>query len=466
MPPSDAPTISVQSAPAPAAKDGSRQLLVLTGVLQLERRARRAATAEELGFLMVNETTGLVRYRQGVLWRCTGAKRGTVAALSGVAVLDAQAPYMVWLNRLLRWMQATHGGTPVAVDAAAVPPELARDWAEWLPAHALWLPLAVPGDGLPGALFLARDEPWTEPEANLLGYAADAYGHAWRALDDRRHRARRLIPARGRAMLAALLLAATAGGLALPVHQSVLAPAEVIARAPTVVRAPIDGVVDRFEVQPNDPVAEGQVLLVLDRTRLQNRLEVARKALEVAEAEYRQASQQVLNDPRGKANLAVLKGRMDQQASEAAYVESLLARVEIRAPRAGIAIFDDVNDWIGRPVTIGERILTVADPQETELEIRLPVADAVTLETGADVRLFLNIAPQDPIPAHLTYAGYQADLTPDGVLAYRLKAAFDADGPGPRIGLKGTAKLYGEQSSLFLYLMRRPLAAVRQRFGL
>ncbi|WP_376965045.1 hypothetical protein ABNQ39_27200 [Azospirillum sp. A26] len=117
-------------------------------------------------------------------------------------------------------------------------------------------------------------------------------------------------------------------------------------------------------------------------------------------------------------------------------------------------------------MTIGERILTVADPQEAELEIRLPVADAIALEPDADVRLFLNIDPQNVIAARLSYSGYQAETTPDGVVAYRLKATLDPTVAPPRIGLKGVAKLYGERSPLILSILRRPLAAVRQRLGL
>jgi len=435
---------------------GPAQLAVVTTLLQLERRARHAAAVEELGFLMVNDTRGLVRYRQAALWR------GRVAALSGAALIEANAPYVLWLNRLLRWAQETHGReAPTALSAADVPAEIGRDWAEWLPARALWLPL---GPGGEEALCLAREEPWTEAERQLLAHLADAYGHALRALDGRR--GARRTRARGRVVLVGTALLALAGVLALPMPQTVLAPAEVIARAPSLVRAPIDGVVDRFDLQPNAPVAEGQLLLALDRTRLQNRLEVARKALNVAEAEFRQASQQAVFDSRSKANLAVLKGRMEQQAAEMAYVEELLSRVEIRAPRAGIAVFDDVNDWIGKPVTLGERILTVADPQSSELEIRLPVADAIALERGAEVKLFLNVDPQRPVAAHVTFIGYQAETTPDGVLSYRLKARFDGEGAPPRIGLKGVAKLYGEDGTLLFALLRRPLAAARQRLGL
>ncbi|WP_207458889.1 HlyD family efflux transporter periplasmic adaptor subunit [Azospirillum sp. SYSU D00513] len=453
-------TVTVAPKPNADAKaaDGNRQLLVLTGLLQLERRARQAATAEELGFLIVNETLGLLRYRQAALWR-----DGAVAALSGVPMVDRNAPYVLWLKRLFAWARATHGG-PVALDAAALPPDLAGGWADWLPAHALWLPLAGAGER-PAALLLARDEPWSTGEIHLLGYAADAYGHALKALTGGKRRWRLRGP--GRLLLTMTLLGGAVAALATPVPQSALAPAEVIALDPTVVRAPIDGVVDRFEVQPNEAVREGQLLLVLDRTKLQNRLEVARKAYEVAEAEYRQASQQAVFDTRtNKASVAVLKGRMEQQAAEVAYVNELLARVEIRAPRAGIAIFNDVHDWIGKPVSLGERILTVADPAEAELEIRLPVADAIALDQGAEVRLFLNIDPQNVIPARLSYSGYQAEPTPEGVLAYRLKARLEGESAPPRIGLKGIAKLYGQDSPLILSILRRPLAAARQRLGL
>jgi hypothetical protein len=51
-------------------------------------------------------------------------------------------------------------------------------------------------------------------------------------------------------------------------------------------------------------------------------------------------------------------------------------------------------------------------------------------------------------------------------LGYRLKATLDDPAHMPRIGLRGTAKIYGEKVTLFYYLARRPLAAARQFLGL
>ncbi|MNJ03472.1 hypothetical protein D3C73_1637900 [compost metagenome] len=66
--------------------------------------------------------------------------------------------------------------------------------------------------------------------------------------------------------------------------------------------------------------------------------------------------------------------------------------------------------------------------------------------------------------AQLERAAYEAQTTAAGQLAYRLDATFVE--ASPRIGLRGTAKLYGERAPLAYYLLRRPLAALRQGLGL
>jgi hypothetical protein len=437
-----------------------RQLIGLTTLLLLQKKARQAAERQELAFIAANDTRQLLEYRQAAVWQAQ--PRPQVAAVSGVALLDPNAPYVVWLRQVGEHLSRARGGNAGPFGAGDLPEGLREDWSRWLPREALWLPFAGPGKAVPGALLLAREQPWAEGEIHLLREAADAYGHAWRSLPNRASWRRHLVPGRKGLWIA---LAAVAI-FCLPVRQSVLAPAEVVAADPTIIRSPYQGVVDHFEVDPNAPVDKDQLLLVLEDTDLKNRLEVARKALAVAEADHRRAAQSAVFDDKSKAELAILKGRMDQHGAEVAYMEDLLVRSRVKAPHAGIAIFSDKHDWMGRPVEIGERLLMVADPEDAELEIHLPVADFIQLDDAAEAALFLNIAPQSPIEARLYSAGYQAEVMPDNVLAYRLKARFDQGQTLPRIGLKGTAKLYGHRVSLFYYVFRRPLAVLRQWAGL
>ena len=162
----------------------------------------------------------------------------------------------------------------------------------------------------------------------------------------------------------------------------------------------------------------------------------------------------------------MLEGRRDQHAAELAFLNERLTRIDVTAVRDGIAIFDDIADWEGRPVALGERIMLLADPQARALEINLGVADAINLEPGADIRFFLNIDPADPVAASLTRAGYRARAMPDGTMAYRLRATLDDDDPRLRIGLRGTARIYGDRTLLVLYLLRRPIAWLRLQAGL
>lgn len=434
---------------------------LLAQLVALERRARAAQTPAELGWLMVNETSELTPYRQAAFWR---ADNGQIQALSGLATPDRHAPFVVWLAA---WMaeQAQRGENTACRNIGLSDAQNKQPhpmWAEHLPACALWVPLRLSSGELVGALALWRDQPWQPSECALLDTLAGAYAHAWTALS--RQKNKRAVRAYGRRKwywaAAALVLV-----MLVPVRQSVLAPAEVVPRAPVMVRAPIQGVVDSVAVQPNQEVKAGQLLLTLDARELESQLESAKQALAVATAEWRQGQQLALRDDRSKAMLGLLQGKYDQAAADAAYLTQALARSRIQAERDGIVIFDDPNDWIGKPVALGERMMMLADPQDAQLEIMLPVADAIALEPQAPVRFFMNIAPTSPKNASLLRMGYRAAPMPDGIMAYRAKAVFDEGTELPRIGLKGTAKLYGQRTVLFLYLMRRPLASLRAWLG-
>lgn len=448
-----------------AASNIEAQLFGLSTLVQLGKRARHAATAQELAFVMVNETNALVPYRQAVLWRREGKGRGGVVAISGSAVVERNAPITLWLNRALSKLDPGAVDAPWTVGPADLTGALSEEWAEWLPAQALWVPLAVDSAHVLGGLLLAREQPWSEGERHITGELADSYAHAWAGFLGGRRRSLLSRIWGGRRFLKLAIAAALVGVMFLPITLSALAPAEVVPFKPTIVRAPLEGVVDHFTVEPNAPVKQGQTLLELDPRAIQNKLDVATKALAVAEAEYRQAAQEALFDDKSRAKLTVLKARADQRRTDVSYAQSLLDRIHVTASRDGLALFDDPNDWIGRPVTIGERLLEIADPTEGELEIWLPIADAITLKPGAEVEFFLNIAPGSPLKATLRQTSYEATLSPANLLGYRLKATFDGDGHMPRIGLRGTAKIYGEKVTLFYYLARRPLAAARQFLG-
>ena len=442
-----------------------QQLVGLSTLLQLEKEARLATTVKELQFFAVNESHRLLSYRQAVLWRRTPSNRALIEAVSGLAKADEDAPYVLWLHKVIQSQLRSGAARELtALGAADVDRRLRRDWAEWTPAHVLWCPLVTPNGELLGGLWLTRDQVWQANEQTLAQHLADAYAHAWAALTPRRGRVIEWLMSR-KPLLIAAAVAVLAAILAIPVEQTVLAPLEVVPSDPWIATAPHDGVVKVFHIVPNEHVQANQPLFSLDDTALRNQHEFAAQALEVANAELRRAEQQAFTSTESRAQIALFRLRVEQRVNELAYMAELLERIDVRPKTGGIAVFSDVNDWIGRPVRVGERILMVADSQDTELLIMLSVEDAIPLDIGARVIGYLNIDPLNPIEASLRHESYEAEVTKTETLAYRLKAELVDGHPPPRIGLKGTAKIYGERVSLFYFLMRRPLSFLRQFFG-
>ncbi|WP_372742372.1 efflux RND transporter periplasmic adaptor subunit [Neptunomonas sp.] len=462
--PENSSTINPAAKPRADVAGSDRSLRLLAQVLELEKRVRHCESETEIGFTLCNETHNLVRYRQSLLWKHNTAGQGKVITVSGLVTAEKNAPFIVWISKVFRHLTLSDSIELKPLGAPDLPEALQQEWSDWLPEQGLLVPLHSPQGELTGILFLVREAPWNDSELTLLASLADAYGHAWFALSGKKSLLSSLTINRNKVTL--LLVILFVALCFFPIRQSVIAPAEVIPRNPVIVRSAVDGVIKEFQVQPNQVVKKDQPLLVFDDARIANQLEIAIKAMQSAEAEYRQAAQQAVFDSSSKAGLSALRGQVEQHAAEVGYYQGLLERIVIRSPRDGIAIFDDVNDWVGRPVALGERILLVADPNDVELEIQLPVADAIALESGADVQLFLNVSAHKSIPAELRFLSYQAGMNPAGAFAYRLVAEYRNAEDLPRIGLKGSAKLYGEKTILAVYLLRRPYFAVRQYLGL
>ncbi|WP_420064224.1 efflux RND transporter periplasmic adaptor subunit [Pectobacterium colocasium] len=423
--------------------------------LDIERQARSANTTEALAYCIVNDSQTLFGFRHAAL-----VINGTVRAVTGVTQPSPHAPFVAFIERAVAQLQKAQQHEQCAVVVSTSLDQQSRnDWQTLSAPEALWVPLRDRQGHIFGGIWYAREQPWQGAEHVLAEQLAHAFSHAWLALEPQpvwrrtRWRWKLAIPC--------LLIVAS---LFIPVRQSVLAPAEVIPLNGRVVAAPLDGVIQSFAIQPNQSVRKGDLLVRFDDTTLKAQADVAERALNVAEAEYRANSQRAFQDADSKAKLDFLAAQVAQKRAERDYANALLERAEIRAERDGIAVFADAERWAGKPVRTGERLMELADPASVSLRIELDVGDAIRLAPDAPITLFLDSDPVTPHSALLDRVAYESEQTPAGNLAYRLDARFTAE--PPRIGLRGTAKVFGEYVPLAVYLFRRPLAVLRQSVGL
>lgn len=442
-------------------------MVVATGLdvlVQIEARAMAATDLPSLRFTIANETHALTPYRQAAVFERTFG-RWSLETASGLVSVAEDSPFAVWLSAFAQ--RLPDDGAFHKLDFADAGPLDKEGWEEWLPDHLLVAPVKDARNQVHALVLYAREEPWGDDDLALMSRLHFTYAHCYRGF----HHSDRARISKGVKSLFSrkrkwIWLVASIAAMAIPVRLSVLAPAEVIALNAVAIAAPQDGVIGGFQVAPNARVKAGDLLFTLDDTVLLNKRQVAQKSLEVARADAHIAQQRAFDDVQSKAEVAVALGRVKEKEAELAAVEAEASRVEIRADRDGVVIYSDPNDWIGKPVMTGERVMQLAQPEDAGMLVWLSTSDAIRLSTQAPVRLFLHTEPLSPRAGALMESSYQVTLSPDGVASYRLRGKFQDDQALPRIGLRGTARISGEWVPLGYYLFRRPMASVREWTGL
>lgn len=446
------------------APDLSAAVTSLQQLLKLERDARLAQTLDELWFVIANESRRALQARQ--IFVLEPAAAGYVMrAVSSLSRVDRDSPTIRWLERVARDAGRALAGKAIAEMPVSGLAAGRDEQAGLFPFPQVMLCALRSRSGEIMACFMAvRETAFGEAERAAAERITESFGHAAEALGASRRRTRHLTRRR-LAMIAAL---ACAAALALvPVPMTVLAPAEIVAQNAFVVTAPIDGTIGQVDVDAGQSVAAGDVLARLVDTAQRNQLEIAEQEVAVAEAKWRQISLAAFNDPAARRELSLVTSERILKQAERDYARDLLTRTVIRAERNGVAIYADKRELLGRPVQTGQRLMEVADPAKMRIRAQAPLDDAMALQMGGRLRFFPDADPLNPIDATVIETGHQARPTESGSLAFRV----DADLPAAaterlRIGHRGTAQIFGERVSLGFYLLRRPISAFRQKFGL
>lgn len=436
-------------------------------LLLLEERARSFESVQELQFFIANDTRKLVGYRQAIVFSKTSSAKFSVQAISSLTLVDRTSPFVGGLEALLGNLQAqrsidsiqTFSMNDIGGDSAATAGDYPFD-------AALWVPFADAQGSVFAGMLLVKEATWADQQVVIAQRLAGAYAHAWSAL-----RATARIPwikRVPRKTWFAVVSVIAVIAMCIPVPLATLAPVEVVAAAPYISAAPLQGVIEEVLVEPNSEVHAGDILFRYEDTDFRNQYNIAQQSVQVAAARLRQAKQVAFVSSEQNHEIRILEAEYNRSQLEYDYARQQFEQVDVRAPQAGVVIYSSREDWTGRPVAVGERIMRIADPAKVEFGIDVAVNDAIALKAGSRVRVYLDSDPLSPIEATIMSASYQAAELPGKSLAYRIRAAVVSEDSDQvlRIGQRGAAKVFGETVPLFFYLFRRPIAAVRQELGL
>lgn len=434
-------------------------------LLTLEAEVRQQPDAAKVQFHLVNNVQQMVPYDQGMIFSRAHPRLPLhLTQISGLPVADRHTPLARGLQNVLR-EQEQRGGLgallPLELPAATAAGSEGEALAEFPLRHALWLPLTDQGGRVMSGALLLRVTPFSQREQVMLQRLGDTYSHALRSFGKRRGVLESL-PLSRRSL--AISVALIVGVGMIPVRLSVMAPVEVVAEQPYVLTAPINGVIRNILVAPNSLVQANQPLVQFEDIQPRNEMVLAQQQLAVAQAKDTRTSAAAFNDAVAAHEMAIAGAEHDLARVNYNYAVEVLQRTQMRTPISGMAVYSDRRDWEGRAVQVGEEILQVADPARIAYRVDLSTGNAIELAAGNPISIYLESSPLGGLKAQLRSVSYSPHTTPAGVTSYTVMADPQS-GETPRIGARGTARVYGDYAPLAFQLLRRPLAAARQFLG-
>jgi len=433
-------------------------------LIGLEKKAREARDRDELNFLVVNETREIINYTNSFLLLKSPTDKYHVNAISDIATVDRTAPLVTFVEDVMNDKSLKDLKEIELIDLEQFTKPMKRKKPNNIPQYLLCVPIFSPQKGLQGYLILSRNDPFKENESELLGHLSRTYGHAYNTFLSNysiKDFLNKNFSGRKRWIIIGIVFLI----LVFPIRMTSTAPVEVVAKNPYLITSPFDGVVKKIIANNNDKVKSGDLLVILEDTDLLNDFNLAKQSLRLAETELLRSRQSSFTDNEEKSRLAELVARVDLKKAEVQSAQQKLKNSKIYSEQKGVAIVDRKLDWQGKPVAVGEKILTIADPKEIEFLIWLPVKDSIVIKENSKVRAFLDVNPISPYKGKLLRSTYEPELSPEEVLSYKLVSSFEGNKKIPRIGLRGTAKVYGSRVMLFYYLFRKPITFVRQLIG-
>ncbi len=435
--------------------------------IQLSDELHQVQTLEELSSFIIHKTLDFIDYDRAIFWQYNLIGKIKLTAISGTHQIDPNSPRNIWIKELIASTLKKKTSSKTALSKSKFKIFIQENWPHEWEDEIFWCTFNNLLNHVSSGVIFIRKKSWSEPEQLMAGQLLRDYQYSYQHLSLLSYRtfikAYRFYKKTPRKFYAIGLITFLIISL-VPVSQSVTAPAEVIAKDPRIMTSPLQSLINTMNVKSGQLVEKGQVLFTLDSKNLESARNLEAEQLRIAQAQYDAAARKAAYDHTSQAELGVWQAKIEEQKAKLDYSNSMLDQTQVLAPVSGIVNMNDAHDWEGQPVNIGDKILTIAQPNGIELEIWLPVSEGISFKEGSLIKMHPNGQPLNSYYATLINSSYSALVTPEGILSHRLIGFFKM-GEFLPIGTHGSVKLYGHKVPMIYYLFRKPLSALRQAWG-
>lgn len=433
-------------------------------MLDIQKQALTAGSFEDLTFILLNKPHDLVAYDQAVYWSRT-LSDPVPKEVSGNADLDPNGPYAQCLKSLIKAQHKKNETDDIIkVGLKDLEQDLREKVQDIIAPYGLVLVFKTQQEGPLGGIWLERNTPFHDSEIAIMQEFVPIFSQAL-ALQKRRAQRYGLTFWRSLTRYKKLFWLGLFVVALWPVRLSITAPAEIVSQDPGQVAAPFEGIIEDVLVRSGDKVTDGQILALMEHEALESQMDKASRDLDLARTQLSRLSREALASPERKAEIEGLRAEIELKQIEYDFAQQKLQQTQLTAPKGGTVIAADVQGLVGRPVSAGQRLMQVADPEKAELLVRVSMRSMLQIDKDTKIRFFLNVSPLSGYEAQIISIGYQASPDPNGLLTYKIRASLAPD-IAPRLGWQGTAKIYGDWSIMAYAILRRPLISLRSFLGI
>ncbi len=435
----------------------------LSRIFSFEKKIREAKNIVELRYIVTNELRTITPYVFAFVGQWIKNSKFKIETVSDIAIVERTSPTTTLIQKMMRQKikelsYEVHAFTPDSKNLLPAKGE------KPLPSNFLWVPCFSVQKGPEAALLLCREDNWTDEEIEYVKHLSATIGHALGSLTNH-NTLMGVFKYLRNSFFQFFILLALIASMFIPVKLSTIGKMEIIPKEPNFINSPLNAVAQKMLIENNEEITINQSIILFEKTQLQNDYELSMQEQRIIETELLQAQQSSFNSSEDKAMLARLQGRIKLAKEKTIYQKLLLDKTTVFAPSNGIAVIKDKSLIIGKPFQIGETIMMIADPNKILVEIMVPVKDSITIKKEAKVNIYLDSDPLNVMKAKVIKYSYEPEMTSQNILAYRVTAKLIDENIYPRIGLRGSAKIFGDEVRLYFYLFRKPIIFLRQTFG-
>jgi multidrug resistance efflux pump len=448
----------------PVAQFLFQQLVVIN---RLGLKAFNAKNSETLSFIILNDTIHAINYDRAILWDLEKDSPKLIGVSGHVTIAKTSQLTKKWID-LIKHINELNKPHQLTASSFADNPNIWNDLDLKPNSAIIWLPIMVReklSSGLWLEIWKTDEKPLPSQESMQLitNFLLPAYGSAWEKFK-RKFSLQKLGLNRRKITYGLLALSFLLFFIRVPLR--VVAPMEVVPKDPYLITAPLDGIIKQVDVKAGRNVQKGELLFEYEKEILLEELKVSEKEVQIAQAEVNRASTLGLSDERARAELAVLTIKLQRKKIDLDLAKYKVSKLNVNSPEDGVAMLTDPDEWRGKPVKEGEKVMIVSNPAQTKIKIWVPENDNIPLNPNEQIKVFLNTTPTRSDKAILTYIANESTISDEHVPSFVAEANWVNPPQDVKLGVKGSAILYGEKVSLFYFVMRKPWASFRKFTGL